>query len=94
MILTVAFLIFRFHEFTESLDYVVLGTPNGLNLLSEADVVEADVTYPGCSSWPYCFNGVTYNPDTNRFEVVFRVIKQTNSARLSNHVHQSFRNHH
>ena len=85
MILTVTFFIFRFYEFTESLDYVVLATPHGLNLLSEADVVEADVTYPGCSSWPYCLNGVTYNPDSNRFEVVFRVMLN----KLTQHAYQT-----
>ena len=42
--------------------------------MSDADYIEADVTFPGCAAFPYVMNFVTFNSDSNHFEVVARVI--------------------
>lgn len=63
-----------FHEFGQSFDYVVFSTPHGVKLISDADFIEADVTFPGCASFPYTLNLVTYNADSNHFETVARSV--------------------
>jgi len=65
--------IFRFHGWGES-DYAVFATPQMLEILAESDFVEADVTFPGCASFPYVLNMVAFNLRCNHFQVVARVV--------------------
>ncbi len=45
-----------------------------LEILAESDFVEADVTFPGCASFPYVLNMVAFNLRCNHFQVVARVV--------------------
>lgn len=42
--------------------------------MSDADFIEADVTFPGCAAFPYVMNFAAFNNDSNHFEAVARVV--------------------
>ena len=53
---------------------VVFATPQMLEVLAESLFVEADVTFPGITTFPYLLNIVAYNHLTIQFQVVARVL--------------------
>lgn len=59
---------------------VVFATPQMLEVLAESLFVEADVTFPGITTFPYLLNIVAYNHLTIQFQVVARVLMSSLTA--------------
>lgn len=72
--------VFRFHDINDEMSTVVFATPQMLEVLSESIFVEADVTFPGITTFPYLLNIVAYNHLTIQFQVVARVLMSNLSA--------------
>lgn len=45
-----------------------------LEVLNDAMVIEADVTFPGAKSFPYVLNMVSFNYETLIYQAVARVL--------------------
>lgn len=45
-----------------------------LEVLNEARIIQADVTFPGAKSFPYVLNMVSFNYETLTHQVVARVL--------------------
>ena len=66
--------LYRTFEFGDDFKMVILQTPLMAEVLSFAQFVQADVTFPSNSTFKYLLNIVTFNEESMVFQVVARVM--------------------